>query len=155
MKRIAVYSGVAIALFLSLVISETISNDEPFSIVDFGTDLFEMALLALAIVFTTYSAQEIREGRIEIVPRAVGSADGGVVSADGTQVPADAIIWATGYRPDFSWIDGHAGIPRDARGVPPRTLIELRDIHVLTGRFLYAVVRQAGEVARVMRRSTR
>lgn len=97
----------------------------------------------------------IREGRIEIVPRAVGSADGVVVSADGTQVSADAIVWATGYRPDFSWIDGLAGIPRDARGVPPRTLIELGDIHVLTGRFLYALVRQAGEVARVVRRSPR
>jgi DNA-binding CsgD family transcriptional regulator len=65
MKRIAVYSGVAIALFLSLAVSEALSNDEPFSVVDFGTDLFEMALLAGAVVFTTYSAQEIREGRIE------------------------------------------------------------------------------------------
>ena len=65
MKRLTVYSGVAIALFLSLVVSEALSNDEPFSIVDFGTDLFEIGLLALAVVFTTYSAQEIRDGRIE------------------------------------------------------------------------------------------
>lgn len=65
MKRVAVYSGVAVALFLSLVISETLNNDEPFSVVDFGTDIFEMGLLALAMVFTTYSAQEIREGRVE------------------------------------------------------------------------------------------
>lgn len=92
----------------------------------------------------------IRERRIEIVPRAVGSADGGVVCADGRQVAPDAIIWATGYRPDFSWIDGLVDIPRDARGVPPRTLFEHGDIHVLTGRFLYALVRQAGEVARVL-----
>jgi DNA-binding CsgD family transcriptional regulator len=65
MKRIAIYSGVAIALFLALVVSEALSNDEPFSIADFSTDLFEMALLAGAVVFTTYSAQEIREGRVE------------------------------------------------------------------------------------------
>ena len=65
MRRVAVYSGVAVALFLSLVVSETLSNDEPFSPADFLTDLFEMALLAGAVVFTTYSAQEIREGRVE------------------------------------------------------------------------------------------
>ena len=65
MKRIAIYSGLDVALFLALVVSEALSNDEPFSVADFGTDLFEMALLALAVVFTTYSAQEIREVRIE------------------------------------------------------------------------------------------
>ena len=94
----------------------------------------------------------IREGQIEIVPRAVGSADGKVVCADGTQVAPDAIIWATGYRPDYTWIDGLTDIPRDARGVPPRTLFERRGVHVLTGRFLYALVRQAGEVAQALRR---
>jgi len=65
MKRVAIYSGLAVVLFVALVVSEALSNDEPFSIADFGTDLFEMGLLALAVVFTTYSAQEIREGRIE------------------------------------------------------------------------------------------
>jgi putative flavoprotein involved in K+ transport len=25
--------------------------------------------------------------------------------ADGTQLDVDAVIWATGYRPDHSWID--------------------------------------------------
>lgn len=65
MKRIAIYSGLAVALFVALVVSEALSNDEPFAIADFGTDLFEMGLLALAVVFTTYSAQEIREARTE------------------------------------------------------------------------------------------
>ena len=95
----------------------------------------------------------VREGRIEIVPRAVASTDGEVVCADGRRVAADAIVWATGYRPEFGWIDGLADLPRDARGVPSRTLLERGDLHVLTGRFLYALVRQAGEVARVLRDS--
>ena len=95
----------------------------------------------------------IREGRIEIVPRAVASTDGGVVCADGRRIEADAIVWATGYRPDFGWIDGLGDIPRDARGLPPRPRFERGDVHVLTGRFLYALVRQAGEVARAMRES--
>jgi DNA-binding CsgD family transcriptional regulator len=65
MKRILVYAGLAVAIFLSLAASETLGSSEEFSFVEFGFDLFEMALLALAVVFTTYSAQEIREARIE------------------------------------------------------------------------------------------
>lgn len=97
--------------------------------------------------------EAVREGRIEIVPRAVASADGEVVCEDGRRVQADAIVWATGYRPDFSWIDGLAGLPRDSRGLPPRSRVELRGIHVLTGRFLFPLVRQAGEAAHAMRES--
>lgn len=93
MKRIAIYSGVAIALFLSLVIAETITSDEPFSPVEFATDLFEMALLALAIVFTTYSAQEIREGRIErsdLIGKLTAA------RADGEKWRAAALVHANG-----------------------------------------------------------
>ncbi len=65
MNRIAVYSGLALALFLALAAMETIKSDEAFSIVEFVTDLFEMALLALAVVATSYFAQEMREVRSE------------------------------------------------------------------------------------------
>jgi DNA-binding CsgD family transcriptional regulator len=64
-NRIAVYCGLALALFLSLVGLETIKSDEPFSIVEFSSDLFEMALLALAVVATSYFAQELRQMRSE------------------------------------------------------------------------------------------
>lgn len=92
-----------------------------------------------------------REGRIEVVPRVVASAAGEVVCADGRRLAPDSIVWATGYRPDFSWIDGFGEVPRDARGLPPRPRLERHGIHVLTGRFLYPLVRQAGEVARALR----
>jgi len=65
MNRIVVYCGLALALFLSLVAMETIKSDEPFSLVEFSTDLFETALLALAVVATSYFAQEMREVRSE------------------------------------------------------------------------------------------
>ncbi len=65
MKRIAIYSALALLLFLFLAATETIGSSEPFSIVEFAFDLFEMALLALAVVFTSYSAQEIRDARID------------------------------------------------------------------------------------------
>ena len=54
-------------------------------------------------------------------PRAVG-ADGRTVRfVDGSEVEVDAVIWATGYRPDHSWIDlpvnGDNDRPRHRRGV--------------------------------------
>ena len=42
---------------------------------------------------------------VELKPRVV-DADGRTVRfADGSELEVDAVIWATGYRPDYSWID--------------------------------------------------
>jgi putative flavoprotein involved in K+ transport len=42
---------------------------------------------------------------VELKPRA-GAASGRTVTfADGSEVEVDAVIWATGYRPDYSWIE--------------------------------------------------
>ena len=58
---------------------------------------------------------------VAVRPRAVG-ADGRTVRfADGSELEVDAVIWATGYRPDHSWIDlpinGDDGRLRHRRGV--------------------------------------
>jgi putative flavoprotein involved in K+ transport len=42
---------------------------------------------------------------VEVKPRVVDAAGRNVRFADGSDVEADAVIWATGYRPDYSWID--------------------------------------------------
>ncbi len=48
--------------------------------------------------------QALREKQVQIKPRAA-SAQGNVVQfADGTQAQVRTVIWATGYRQDFSWI---------------------------------------------------
>jgi putative flavoprotein involved in K+ transport len=64
-----------------------------------------------------------RLGRLGVVthPRLV-SADGASAGfADGTSVDLAAVVWATGFRPDYSWIDVPGalvgGRPRHARGV--------------------------------------
>jgi len=45
-----------------------------------------------------------REYGVEMKPRAV-DADGRTVRfEDGSELEVDAVIWATGYRPDYSWI---------------------------------------------------
>ena len=58
---------------------------------------------------------------IALKPRAVDASGRTVRFADGTRTDADAIVWATGYRSDYSWIrlpvvddSGHA---RHRRGV--------------------------------------
>jgi putative flavoprotein involved in K+ transport len=42
---------------------------------------------------------------VAIKPRAVGASGRTVRFADGSELDVDAIIWATGYRPDHAWIE--------------------------------------------------
>jgi len=49
--------------------------------------------------------QITRRYDVELKPRATAVSGRTVHSEDGSQVEVDAVIWATGYRPDYSWID--------------------------------------------------
>ncbi len=42
---------------------------------------------------------------VELKPRAIRVSGRTVGFEDGGEIKADAVIWATGYRPDYSWID--------------------------------------------------
>ncbi len=42
---------------------------------------------------------------VELKPRAIRVSGRTVTFEDGGELKADAVIWATGYRPDYSWID--------------------------------------------------
>jgi putative flavoprotein involved in K+ transport len=46
-----------------------------------------------------------RRYAVELKPRATFVSGRMVRFDDGTEVQVDAVIWATGYRPDYSWID--------------------------------------------------
>jgi putative flavoprotein involved in K+ transport len=46
-----------------------------------------------------------RRYRVELKPRATAASGRVVRFEDGSEVEVDAVIWATGYRPDYSWID--------------------------------------------------
>jgi putative flavoprotein involved in K+ transport len=69
------------------------------------------------------SRQEVREAGIESIGRVSGVLSGKPMVEDGLSLPAEAVIWATGYRPDYKWIDlpvfGEDGYPRHQRGVIP------------------------------------
>ena len=51
------------------------------------------------------SPRKARRAGIVLKQRAVGASGRTVRFADGTEAETDAIIWATGYRPDYSWIN--------------------------------------------------
>ncbi len=46
-----------------------------------------------------------RQYGVELKPRATRASEHAVAFEDGSDVEVDAVIWATGYRPDYSWID--------------------------------------------------
>ena len=58
---------------------------------------------------------------VDFRPRLVGASGNMARFADGTEQRIDVVIWATGYRPDYSWIDipgsaGADGQPLHAEG---------------------------------------
>ncbi len=66
--------------------------------------------------------QALKDRQVQIRPRATSAQDNVVQFADGSQTQVRTVIWATGYRQDFSWIripgalDEH-GQPRGQQGV--------------------------------------
>jgi putative flavoprotein involved in K+ transport len=54
-------------------------------------------------------------------PRVVGAIGRTIRFADGTELDVDAVVWATGFRPDYSWLDlpvvDSSGQIRHRRGV--------------------------------------
>lgn len=69
------------------------------------------------------SRQEVVEAGIESTPRVSGVLSGKPQLEDGRSLPAEGVIWATGFRPDYKWIDlpvfDEHGYPRHKRGIVP------------------------------------
>lgn len=67
------------------------------------------------------SPRRIRRAGVTLRPRVVGAGGREVRFADGGVATPDAVVWATGFRPDHSWIDlpvfDAAGRLRHRRGV--------------------------------------
>jgi len=67
------------------------------------------------------SPRGVKRAGVHMQPRATGASGRTVAFADGTTIDVAAVIWATGYRLDHSWIDlplaGPDGILRHRRGV--------------------------------------
>jgi putative flavoprotein involved in K+ transport len=67
------------------------------------------------------SPRQLKRDGVELKPRAIAACGRTVSFADGRELDVDAVIWATGYRPNHSWInlpiaDPNGGV-RHRRGV--------------------------------------
>lgn len=67
------------------------------------------------------SVRDLDRAGVERLPRVAGARDGRPVLDDGRVLDVGTVIWATGYRPDFSWIAfpvaDDSGWPAGDRGV--------------------------------------
>lgn len=61
------------------------------------------------------SARDLDRAGAARGPRLVGAVNGMPQLANGRVIEADAVLWATGYRPSLAWIDG---LELDAHGMP-------------------------------------
>jgi putative flavoprotein involved in K+ transport len=69
------------------------------------------------------SIKMAQQDSVLVTGRAAGAEGNVIFTSDGAAIEAAAVIWATGFRPDFSWIDAdifdNSGRPQQRRGVTP------------------------------------
>jgi putative flavoprotein involved in K+ transport len=86
------------------------------------------------------SSRDIRRAGIERGPRMDGVVNGLPRLADERVLNVDAVIWATGFHPNFEWIDvpifGADGYPRHYRGV----VDDVPGLYFLGLPFLYSII---------------
>jgi len=65
--------------------------------------------------------QEIADAGVELAPRISGVQSGKPQLEDGRTLPVEGVIWATGFRPDYRWINlpifDERGYPRHSQGI--------------------------------------
>jgi putative flavoprotein involved in K+ transport len=82
--------------------------------------------------------KDLAAAGVRLAPRVTGVEDGQPVLADGTRLEVSNVIWCTGFRDDFSWIDPDlldgGALPRQHRGVA----LDAPGLFFLGQEFLYA-----------------
>ena len=97
---------------------------------------------------------------VEVVPRITGVSGGRAICADGTACTASSVIWCTGYRDEFDWIDLPAfdehGEPIHRRGVvdavPGLYFLGLEFLYALASATIPGIGRDARHLAKRMPR---
>lgn len=102
--------------------------------------------------------KDIAAAGVERVPRTVGVQDGALEFEDGRVADVSTVIWCTGFRPDFGWIDlpgfGEDGQPVHERGVvgatPGLYFVGLFFQSALTSSLVGGIGRDAHYIARCL-----
>jgi putative flavoprotein involved in K+ transport len=62
-----------------------------------------------------------RENAVALVGRTVGAEDDRIITADGRSLEVASVVWATGFRPDYTWLQApvfdETGKPVHKRGL--------------------------------------
>jgi putative flavoprotein involved in K+ transport len=111
-----------------------------------------------APLIRTKVADLVADG-VRVVPRITGAQDGRPAFADGTTCEVSSVIWCTGYRNDFAWIDLSAfdddGEPLQRRGVvesvPGLYFLGLEFLYAFASATIPGIGRDARYLARRMR----
>lgn len=98
---------------------------------------------------------ELAAAEVERVPPVTGVKNGQPLLQDGRVLDAGNIIWCTGFRPDFSWIDlpvfSEGGAPSHQRGVartrPGLYFVGLHFLYAMSSTMIHGVGRDARHVA--------
>lgn len=101
----------------------------------------------------------VRANGLTLHPRVVGTAGDRLQFDDGSELPVDAVVWATGYRSDYSWLPPGAtdagGRPVHRRGVTPVDglyFVGLENQYSSASHLLGWVERDAAHIAAVVGR---
>ena len=139
----AATSGIEIALEISKTHRTFISGNPPFHIPDkalkYGGELYWWFISNIVTLKTPIgkkvrnkiihggsplirvSADDLNIAGIQRLPRVAGTKEGLPMLEDGSILKVRSVIWATGYRPDFSWIrfdmTDESGWPLSERGI--------------------------------------
>jgi putative flavoprotein involved in K+ transport len=104
-----------------------------------------------------YRAKHLREAGVERLPRLAGVRDGRPVLDDDRVLEVANVVWCTGFRYDYSWVDAPGmtlaehGEPAHERGVvtgaPGLYLVGLHFLYAMSSAMVHGVGRDADHVA--------
>jgi putative flavoprotein involved in K+ transport len=77
------------------------------------------------------STKALRRRGVTIRPRVLSTSPEGVEFADGTTVRPTTVIWATGFRSDYSWIEAPGIFTADGQLVHQRGVTDVRGLYFL------------------------
>jgi putative flavoprotein involved in K+ transport len=120
-------------------------------------------LLHQASPLVRVKPKDLIDAAIERVPRTVGVKDGLPLLADGRTLNAENVIWCTGYRHDFPWIDlpifTADGDPIHERGivkdVPGMYFVGLHFLYAMSSATLIGVGRDAKRIVNAIATRTK
>jgi len=114
------------------------------------------AMLKRSTPLVRVKPKDLTAAGVSRVPRIVGVRDGLPVTEDGRALEVANVIWCTGFRPGFSWIDlpvlGELGEPHHDAGVvatePGLYFLGLHFLYSVSSETLMGVSRDARRIAR-------